>query len=139
MPTLTEIPWDVWPPEWGTKVHLALFVHRVEGLPSGLYFLLRDEAQLESLKKLMKHEREDIVWGWERLTEEHGAPSGLPLYFMGRGDVSAYAAKVSCEQEIAGDGTSSFFSLALNCFSYFFLFFSFLSFRCLFVRNDSRL
>ena len=105
VPALTEIPWDGWPQEWGVKVHLALFVHRVEGLPPGLYFLLRDESQLEVLKNSMKHEKDELVqFAWIRIGEEHGAPSGLPLYLLAQGDVRNPAQRVSCDQEIAGDG-----------------------------------
>ena len=34
------MPWDVWP--YDPAIHLMLFVHRVDGLKPGLYFLVRD-------------------------------------------------------------------------------------------------
>ncbi|MBN1484872.1 MAG: SagB/ThcOx family dehydrogenase, partial [Chloroflexia bacterium] len=45
LPGPGRIPFDVLP--WDPRVHLVLFVHRVEGLPAGLYLLLRDPAQGE--------------------------------------------------------------------------------------------
>jgi hypothetical protein len=38
------MPWDVWP--YDPAIHLMLFVHRVEGLTPGLYFLARDPQKL---------------------------------------------------------------------------------------------
>jgi len=41
---LRPMPWDVWPYE--PAIHLMLFVHRVDGLTPGLYFLVRDPQKL---------------------------------------------------------------------------------------------
>src|SRR2546422_434651 len=43
------MPWDVLP--WETAIHLALFVHRVDGLASGLYMLVRDAGKLDPLRR----------------------------------------------------------------------------------------
>jgi SagB-type dehydrogenase family enzyme len=45
-------PWDAlfWPP----TIHLVLFVHRVDGLPEGLYVLVRDPTKQDSLRKAMR-------------------------------------------------------------------------------------
>ena len=40
------MPWDVWPYE--PAIHLMIFVHRVDGLTPGLYFLVRDPQNCRS-------------------------------------------------------------------------------------------
>ncbi|KAI8018070.1 hypothetical protein LOK49_LG04G02454 [Camellia lanceoleosa] len=41
---------------WDSEVHAALFVHRVEGLPMGLYFLVRNEDHFDDLKRATRDE-----------------------------------------------------------------------------------
>ena len=41
------MPWDAL--AWEPTVHLGLFVHRVDGIAPGLYFLVRDPAKLDRL------------------------------------------------------------------------------------------
>jgi nitroreductase len=90
-------PFDaIW---WTPRVHLALFVHRVDDLEPGLYMLVREEAALEALRAAM--EREFL---WER---EEGP---LPLFLLARGDCRGLAGRLSCDQDIAADG---FFSLGM--------------------------
>ncbi|MCS6897870.1 MAG: SagB family peptide dehydrogenase, partial [Nitrospira sp.] len=48
------IPWDVWPYE--PVIHLLLFVHRVDGLTPGIYFLVRDERKLSFVQESMNRE-----------------------------------------------------------------------------------
>ncbi|KAH7664780.1 FMN-dependent nitroreductase-like protein, partial [Dioscorea alata] len=84
---------------WDAEVHAVLFVHRVAGLPRGLYFLVRNEDHFESLKQAMRQEFE-----WERPT---GCPAGLPLYRLAKGDCQELAKQFSCHQEIASDGCFS--------------------------------
>ena len=91
------MPWDVLP--WKPTVHLALFVHRVQGLAPGLYLLARDPAKVESLRGAM-HPQFD----W---TSPPGCPEGLPLFLLQKGDARALAAELSCGQEIAGAGAFS--------------------------------
>ena len=81
------------------SVHLLLFVHRVDGLERGLYFLLRNARDLQELKAGCAR---DLLW--ERLDE------GFPLYLLMKGDFNKQATMVSCHQEIAGEGA---FSLAM--------------------------
>ena len=38
---------------WKPHVHLAIFVHRVDDLPPGLYFLVRDPAQKKALERAL--------------------------------------------------------------------------------------
>ena len=73
-----------------------LYVHRVQGLPPGLYLLLRDPERLERLKAAM----EDRC---ARMSPE-GIPDGLPLYCLAESDVRGTAAGLSCGQAIAGEG-----------------------------------
>jgi SagB-type dehydrogenase family enzyme len=92
-----SLPWDAIP--WRPRIHLGLFVHRVDGLPPGLYALPRDPDKLAALKEVMRRE-----FRWQRVPN---CPLGLPLYLLQEGDCQALAARVSCGQDIAGDGAFS--------------------------------
>jgi len=94
------MPWDAIP--WRPRIHLGLFVHRVDGLAPGLYALVRDPDKVELLKRVMHSE-----FCWQRVPD---CPPGLPLYLLQEGDCRALATTVSCGQDIAGDGA---FSLAM--------------------------
>lgn len=91
------VPWDAVP--WDPAIHLALFVHRVEGLTAGLYFLPRDPARLPALRAAML---DSFRW-----IAPEGCPASLPLFRLQEGDARRVAAQVSCGQEIAGDGAFS--------------------------------
>ena len=93
------MPWDAI--SWQPTIHLALFVHRVEGIPPGLYMLARDPApkKLERLKTSMQ---EQFVWNIPE-----GCPEDLPLYLLEEGNAQKIATQVSCWQEIAGSSTFS--------------------------------
>lgn len=97
-----SMPWDVWP--FDPAIHLMLFVHRVDGLTPGLYFLARDPRKLEMIQSCLNHE---LNW-----TKAPQAPDELPLYWLLEGDAKRLAAQVSCHQEIAGDSAFSFGMLA---------------------------
>jgi len=90
----TAAPWGALP--WRPKVDLVLFVHRVEGLASGLYLLLRDPERESRLREAC---RSDFDW-----VRPEGCPAALPLVRLRAGDVRALARSVSCHQEIAADG-----------------------------------
>jgi hypothetical protein len=90
-------PWDA--VEWPPHVHLALFVHRVEGLTPGIYAYPRDTAAVDDLRAAM---RPEFLW-------ELAAPH---LYLLAPVDVRQAAMQVSCNQEIAGDGFLSLGMLA---------------------------
>jgi hypothetical protein len=92
-----SMPWDAIP--WRPRIHLGLFVHRVDDLPPGLYALPRDPDKLAALKEVMRRE-----FRWQRVPT---CPPGLPLYLLEEGDCRALAASVSCGQDIAGDGAFS--------------------------------
>ena len=97
-------PWDAidWPPQ----VHLAIFVHRVDGLAPGIYAYLRDADAAAEWRAAFRPE-----FLWERVPNDPG--SGHPgdrLFLLVPTDVTWAASRVSCEQDIAGDG---FFSLGM--------------------------
>ena len=74
-------------------------MHRVKGLPSGLYLLERSPAVHQRLRSAL---RAEFLW-------EHpeGCPEHLPLYKLAEGDFREPAQVVSCQQSIAGDGAFS--------------------------------
>ncbi len=96
------MPWDVW--SYDPTIHLLIFVHRVEGLRPGLYFLVRDIKKLSFVQQCMNPE---LVW-----TVPPDCPNGLSLYWLLEGDAKKLAAQVSCHQDIAGDSAFSFGMLA---------------------------
>lgn len=96
------VPWDVWP--YDPAIHLMLFVHRVDGLTPGVYFLLRAPSKLSFVQDSMNPE---LVW-----SRVPGAPDDLPLYWLLEGDAKRLAIQVSCHQDIAGDSAFSFGMLA---------------------------
>ncbi|HEX3645616.1 MAG TPA: SagB/ThcOx family dehydrogenase [Vicinamibacterales bacterium] len=101
-------PWNaLW---WEARIHLMLFVHRVDGFDPGLYLLARDRSAVERLRAACGRE-----FLWERTgpaTPADGkAPDDtLPLYLLARGDCRGLARRLSCDQDIAADG---FFSLGM--------------------------
>ena len=96
------MPWDVWP--YDPAIHLMLFVHRVDGLTPGVYFLVRDPKKLTFIQESMNPE---LNW-----TIAPGTPDDLPLYWLLEGDARRLAGQVSCHQDIAGDSAFSFGMLA---------------------------
>jgi SagB-type dehydrogenase family enzyme len=96
------MPWDVWPYE--PAIHLLIFVHRVEGLKPGLYFLVRDPQKLTFIQQSMNPE---LTW-----SPAPGCPEDLPLYWLLEGDAKKLAIQISCHQDIAGDSAFSFGMLA---------------------------
>jgi nitroreductase len=94
---LRVMPWDVLP--WEPAVHLALFVHRVDGLVPGLYLLVRDPLKADMLREATHPQFE-----WMRAA---GCPDGLPLFLLQKGDARVLAAELSCRQDIAGEGAFS--------------------------------
>jgi len=90
-------PWDaLW---WDARIHLAIFVHRVDGVAPGVYVLARDPAAVDRLRAACGRE---LLW--ERASDT------LPLYRLASGDSRSVARRLSCDQDIAADG---FFSLGM--------------------------
>ena len=92
-----QFPFNALP--WPPLVHLALFIHRVQDVDPGLYFLARDPAKLTLLKGAMKKE-----FAWEKPA---ACPDDLAFYRLLIGDAKEIAQQVSCHQEIAADGCFS--------------------------------
>jgi SagB-type dehydrogenase family enzyme len=94
-------PWDAihWPPH----LHLLLFIHRVDDLTPGIYAYLRDRTVLAEWKTRMRPE-----FMWEAVKGPTGESTNL--FLLVPIDARRIANRVSCDQDIAGDG---FFSLAM--------------------------
>lgn len=93
------MPWDSLP--WDPTIHLALFVHRVDGLMPGMYMLLRNaDPTLKTIFQQAMHQQ--FAW-----TMPEGCPASLPLYLLEDGNAQRIATQVSCHQEIAGAGAFS--------------------------------
>ena len=95
-----NIPFSTLP--WKPHIHLAIFVHRVDDLPPGLYFLVRDPSQGKALEVALTQADQ-----WRR---PFGCPEQLELYCLIEADVREPARQISCFQEIASD---SCFSLGM--------------------------
>ncbi len=93
------MPWDAI--SWEPAIHLALFVHRVEGLSPGLYMFLRNaDPTLKAAFQQSMHAQ--FLW-----TVPEQCPARLPLYLLEAGDVQRLATQLSCHQDIAGAGAFS--------------------------------
>ena len=90
-------PWDVWP--WPPHLHCGIFVHRVQGLPSGVYLFERSPTVHERLRSAL---RPDFLW-----KRPNGCPEYLPLFTLVEGNFREQAEVVSCHQEIAAAGAFS--------------------------------
>lgn len=98
---------------WTPRLHLVLFVHRIEGLEPGLYVLPRSPAGRDALQ--------DAFHGGFAWIRPEGVPDDLPFYLLEAGDLRRVARALSCTQDIASDGCFSLgmlaeFSPALDTF-----------------------
>jgi len=89
---------------WQACVSLAIFVHRVEDLPTGLYLLVRDPGHEPSLKKSL---HSDFRW-----SKPECCPETLPFYLLKVADVCEVAQIICCHQDIAADGAFALGMLA---------------------------
>jgi SagB-type dehydrogenase family enzyme len=92
---------------WEPNVHLALFVHRVDGIEPGLYILIRNPGHESELRGLLSS---DFSWRCPA-----GCPNDLPLYQLAVGDARRAAATLSCHQSIASDGCFSIGMITRFC------------------------
>lgn len=97
LPERSPTPWDAL--SWRPHVHLLLFVHLVDGLEPGVYFLARDRQRLADIQQACNPE---LAW-----TKPEGIPDALPLYLLIKSDCRRAAAQLSLGQEIAGAGAFS--------------------------------
>ena len=102
LPVHGAVPFNTLP--WKPHIHLAIFVHRVDDLPAGLYVLVRDPSQQTALEQTLT-----MADHWQRPV---GCPPQLELYCLIAGDTQRAARQVSCFQEIASDGCFSLGMLA---------------------------
>lgn len=102
MPRTGRVPFASLP--WRPRLHLAVFVHRVEDLTPGLYWLQRREESTETVRAAC---REEALW-----TPPEGCPADLPLSLLLPMDLRGQAATISCGQAIASDGAFSLGMLA---------------------------
>ncbi|XP_015697224.2 uncharacterized protein LOC102708280 [Oryza brachyantha] len=71
----------------------------MDGVPKGMYFLVRNEEHFDTLQRAMKQD-----FDWER---PDGCPDGLPLYRLMKGDCQRLSMQISCFQDIASHGCFS--------------------------------
>ncbi|MGI8785839.1 MAG: SagB/ThcOx family dehydrogenase [Acidobacteriota bacterium] len=90
-------PWDALP--WEPQLHAGLFVHRISGLPAGLYFLERSQHVHPRLRAAMQSQ-----FHWARPPH---CPDHLRLFCLAEGDFRDVSRAVSCGQDIASDGVFS--------------------------------
>ena len=100
LPIPGRIPFSTLP--WRPHLHLAIFVHRVDDLPTGLYCLVRDRSQKTALEGALTQ-----AGRWRRPL---GCPDELELYCLIEADARQAAQEVSCFQDIASEG---YFSLGM--------------------------
>jgi nitroreductase len=97
-----QAPWDVW--DHAPSVHPVFFVHRVEGVPAGLYILVRETGAESGLRAELSGEFE-----WQRV---EGCPAHIPLFRLQAGRWNKVARVVSCQQAIAAESCFSLGMLA---------------------------
>jgi len=90
----TTAAFELW--HWPPKIHLFIFVHRVEGLASGIYALPRHNDALEPLQAATL-----VDFDWQKVSE------AIPLYHLYSGDCRQIAKTLSCHQPIASDSAFS--------------------------------
>lgn len=92
-------PWDAlrWPP----RIHLVLFVHRVDDLDPGLYLLPRSDDGEALLRRAITRD-----FAWQPVVDAGG------LIQLATGDCRRMAQRLSCDQAIAADGCFSLGMLA---------------------------
>jgi len=97
-----QVPWDIW--DEAPQVHPVFFVHRVEGVPAGLYILVREAGTEAKLRAALSDEFE-----WQQVD---GCPAYLPLFRLRAGMWHKVARAVSCQQAIAAESCFSLGMLA---------------------------
>lgn len=96
LPRSNSAPLDIWPDI--PRVHPVLFIHRVQGLPCGLYAFPRRPGILTALRMALNP---GFEW-----TKPTGCPEHLPLYrllALAPANCSKVARSVNCHQDIGAD------------------------------------
>jgi SagB-type dehydrogenase family enzyme len=102
LPRADTPPWDAL--GWAPRIHLFLFVHRVEGLSPGLYIFLRNAHVEAQLRVELSAEFE-----WLRVA---GCPAHFSLFRLLAADAQQAARTLSCHQNIASHSAFSLGMLA---------------------------
>jgi SagB-type dehydrogenase family enzyme len=102
VPCAEHAPWQALP--WQPSVHLALFVHRVEGVTPGLYFVFRDAARAEDIAACIGRSFE---WA-----SPEGAPDDILFLRLTSADARNAARTICCHQDIAANGAFAVAMLA---------------------------
>ena len=89
---------------WQPRIHLAIFVHRVEGLDPGLYVFARTAGGEKILRENMSAQFDWI--------KPASTPKHLMLFQLATGDARDAARVISCHQDIAADSAFSLGMLA---------------------------
>jgi hypothetical protein len=95
--------WDVF--KWQPRLHLMLFVHRLEGLANGLYILARHDAAIDDLKQQLQQEK----FAWQK---PDSCPEHLHFYHLVTANAQNAAMRLSCHQNIASQSAFSLGMLA---------------------------
>lgn len=95
-------PWDAI--AWEPRIHLFIFVHRVEGLVPGLYIFLRNDHIEATLRAELSAEFE-----WLPVAD---CPEHFSLFRLTASDMQKTARTLSCHQNIASHGAFSLGMLA---------------------------
>ncbi|MCO6412407.1 MAG: nitroreductase family protein [Thiogranum sp.] len=103
LPRAGVAPWDSLP--WKPRIHLVLFVHRVEGIRAGLYVFARSREGEVLLRDTLN--RTEFQW-----LPVDGCPQHLSLFSLLPGDARRVAGTLSCHQAIAADSAFSLGMLA---------------------------
>ena len=90
----TTAAFELW--RWPPKIHLFIFVHRIDGLAPGLYALPRTPDALPALQAATLAD-----FDWQPVSDD------IPLYHLDTGDCRVIAKTLSCHQPIASDGAFS--------------------------------
>ena len=90
----TTAAFELW--RWPPKIHLFIFVHRVDGLAPGLYALPRTLGVLPALQAATLAD-----FDWQPVSDD------IPLYHLDTGDCRVIAKTLSCHQPIASDSAFS--------------------------------
>ena len=102
LPRGSVAPWDAI--AWEPRIHLVLFVHRVDGLVPGLYLFMRNEHVETRLRSGLSTEFE-----WLPVPD---CPAHFSMFRLLSADLQNPARALSCHQDIAADGAFSLGMLA---------------------------
>ncbi len=102
LPRASVAPWDAI--DWEPRIHLVLFVHRIDGLAPGIYLFLRNEHVEAKL-------RTELFAEFEWLPVPY-CPEHFSLFRLLSANAQNVARALSCHQDIAADGAFSLGMLA---------------------------